>query len=497
MISRYFSLRNQIFFSISLLVVVSTLAFYSVNLFFVEKQEEKIRREILLRDFSVIERQLNHALDTSSVLLHPLSEKDAPAALIDNLSLSFSAGIDLYSPYGEHLFKALSPDSGVESSTPLQKSLLERLDTLSGALSQREIRTESEVFYTIYYRLANARKQTIGIVRIAYPSADPIPRASVGDFISNMGYVYLGLLLIGALLAYLISRRLVKPIGVLSRQLDRVSDQTDPSPVQWHDIAELTPLVDSYNRMLGELARSRKELAESEREKAWQQMSRMVAHEIKNPLTPMRLMIQQFEMNFRENDPGQREKVEQLSRILIEQIDALSGIADAFSSFSGFNSTKGTTDLVYAVPLSLGLFHIPFLEYENRAEGPLEAALDKTSFLQLLTNLIKNAQHAVSRIPDPRIRVILSREEDCAVLRIEDNGYGIAEGDMEKIFEPNFSTKTSGMGLGLAIVQRIALSAGGKVTVSSIENKGTVFSVRFPLMKEASEQPRTGFKTEE
>lgn len=243
---------------------------------------------------------------------------------------------------------------------------------------------------------------------------------------------------------------------------------------------EIKKLVTSYNAMIDELENSAIKLARSEREQAWREMAKQVAHEIKNPLTPMRLTVQNFERKFDIDDPDIHHKVEDFSKTLIQQIDTMSSIASAFSNFAEMPAQQNETlNVVKIVKLALDIFNEEYIHFISD-EDEIIAKMDRTQLIRVITNLVKNAIQAVPEVSSPRILVSVATEGDFVKICVADNGIGIEDQNKEKIFEPKFTTKTSGMGLGLGMVKNIVETYKGTIQFTSQPGKGTVFTVRFP-----------------
>ena len=232
--------------------------------------------------------------------------------------------------------------------------------------------------------------------------------------------------------------------------------------------------------MIDELEESAAKLARSEREQAWREMAKQVAHEIKNPLTPMRLSVQSFERKFDAKDPKIMDKVHEFSKTLVQQIDTMGNIASAFSNFANMPAQqKETLNVVTVTKLALDIFNEPYIHFICEEEEII-AKLDRTQLIRIITNLVKNAIQAMSNVESPRILVSVVPEAEKVKIQVADNGIGIPDEVKDKIFEPKFTTKTSGMGLGLGMVKNIVENYGGTITFTSQEGKGTVFSVKFP-----------------
>jgi nitrogen fixation/metabolism regulation signal transduction histidine kinase len=209
-------------------------------------------------------------------------------------------------------------------------------------------------------------------------------------------------------------------------------------------------------------------------------MAKQVAHEIKNPLTPMRLTVQSFEGKFDPKDPEAKKKMKEFSKTLIQQIDTMSSIASAFSNFAEMPAQQNETlNVVKTVKLALDIFNENYIHF-IADEEVIIAELDRTQLIRVVTNLVKNAIQAVPEVPSPRILVTVASEGEMVKISVADNGVGIADEVKDKVFEPKFTTKSSGMGLGLGMVKNIVETYNGQISFTSQLGKGTVFTVVFP-----------------
>jgi nitrogen fixation/metabolism regulation signal transduction histidine kinase len=232
--------------------------------------------------------------------------------------------------------------------------------------------------------------------------------------------------------------------------------------------------------MIDELQDSAVKLATSEREQAWREMAKQVAHEIKNPLTPMRLSVQSFQAKFNPNDPEIHQKVDEYSNTLIQQIDMMSSIASAFSNFAKMPAQKNELlNVVDIVAMALDIFSEKYITF-NSSQEEIIAKFDRTQLIRVVTNLVKNGIQSIPEGVKPEIKVSLSEEDGKVILKVKDNGIGIKAENKEKVFEPKFTTKTSGMGLGLAMVKNIVNTYNGSISFKSKGNNGTTFKVVFP-----------------
>ena len=211
-----------------------------------------------------------------------------------------------------------------------------------------------------------------------------------------------------------------------------------------------------------------------------QAFSRGLAHEIKNPLTPMRLSIQTFERGFSKGEEFSKQRIKEFSNSLIQQIDTMSSIATAFSDFAEMpEPKKEELNVVEVVELAIDIFNRDQISFKPSSSKIL-ANFDRTQLIRVITNLLKNAFQAIPDDRNPEINVNISEKDDDVNISISDNGYGISKTDMEKIFEPSFTTKSSGMGLGLSMIKSIITAYNGSITFTSKSNVGTTFNITFP-----------------
>lgn len=253
--------------------------------------------------------------------------------------------------------------------------------------------------------------------------------------------------------------------------------------IDYQSSDELGDLINEYNLMVEKLAESAAQLARSERESAWREMARQVAHEIKNPLTPMKLSIQHLEKAWNDHTPDWQNKLERTTKTLVSQIDSLSAIATAFSDFAKLPTAKNEkVDLCIILRSHIGLFsNYPKISITiNVPEHPCYVFADEKQLSRVFVNLFTNAIQAIPAGSQGRITITVSKDFSYYKITLRDNGIGMTEEQQLKIFSPNFTTKSSGTGLGLAMVKNILESAGGKITFTSKPRQGTTFEIELP-----------------
>jgi nitrogen fixation/metabolism regulation signal transduction histidine kinase len=237
--------------------------------------------------------------------------------------------------------------------------------------------------------------------------------------------------------------------------------------------------------MIVELQKGAEKLAKNEREGAWREMARQIAHEIKNPLTPMKLSIQYLQRAIKEQPERALELTPRVAATLIEQIDNLSEIATAFSSFAKMPKTE--REIISLPPIIdnvVDLFDAENLTIQKIYEAEnIEVFADKNQMISVFNNLLKNAVQATETKNDRKITIEIKKEKQHVIISIKDNGVGIAKEMENKIFTPNFTTKSSGTGLGLAISKQMIENSDGEIWFNSKEHEGTTFYVKLPFVK--------------
>ncbi len=339
------------------------------------------------------------------------------------------------------------------------------------------------VFHSSYRPLLNDRGHVLAYLAVPY-----FARQSELDDERTAGYVaivnlFVILFVLSVIAAAVIASWTTRPLHLLQLGLERIQLGTRNEPIPYRGNDELGDLVRVYNRKVEELRESAEKLARSERESAWREMAKQVAHEIKNPLTPMKLSIQHFERTWTPDAPDAKARMERFSAGMVEQVDALSRIANEFSHFAQMPPAHPQRlDLNDAARSAVALFASePNADVVLRGDAGLMVHADREHLLRVFTNLIKNALQAVPEGRRAQVDVLLSGNDGKAIAEVRDNGSGIPEEIRERIFTPSFTTKSSGMGLGLAMVKRMVEQAGGRVWFESRGDAGTSFFVELPL----------------
>ena len=344
--------------------------------------------------------------------------------------------------------------------------------------------TKSEgnvTFLAAYSYVYNLDQKPLTILYLPYYEDNSFNQKELEEFLLRLSGVYLLMLAVAIILAYLISAYITRSLKTISDKLAQTGLEKQNIKIEVPQSSEeIGRIIESYNGMIDQLEQSAVALAKSEREQAWQEMAKQVAHEIKNPLTPMRLNVQLFEQQFKAGDPTAEEKLKAHSAALLEQIDTLSNIATAFATFAQLPAQqRESLEFDKVVGLAISLFNESYIAYAPPTK-PIKVKLDRTQLIRIVTNLLKNAIQSVPEDRTPAIVVKVSETSTVVRLEVSDNGIGIAPDIQEKIFEPKFTTKGSGMGLGLGMVKSIVESYGGRISLESEPEKGSRFTVFLP-----------------
>ena len=291
--------------------------------------------------------------------------------------------------------------------------------------------------------------------------------------------------LIAGIVALFITNRITRSFAVISNKMKAVNLGSLNEAIDWKRNDEIGELVKEYNKMVGKLDESAAALARSEREGAWREMARQVAHEIKNPLTPMKLSLQYLQKAITNKSDNINELTANVAQTLVEQIDHLNQIAGEFSQFANIGNPRNEVFDLHELLRSLTQL---YAAEENLQMDwkPVSTEVfinaDRTHINRLFTNLLQNALQSVGEGDIARIEIEEQFSDDKVLVKLKDNGTGIAEDMRSKIFTPNFTTKTSGTGLGLAMCKGIVEQAGGNIWFETKTGEGSTFFVSLPVV---------------
>lgn len=342
--------------------------------------------------------------------------------------------------------------------------------------------------YLSAYQPFRSNGKVLGYYNFPYYGKQKSFQEDISYFLVALVNVYVVFLIAAAFLAVILSRSITNSLTLISDNIKDVQLGKANRKITWKNEDEIGLLVKQYNKMLDELEKSAGLLARSEREGAWREMAKQVAHEIKNPLTPMKLSIQHLQRALKDNIPDVKELTEKISQRLIEQIENLSNIATAFSDFAKMPQGNFIhLDIIPILSSTVELFQ-ESEQIEIKFQYPENICLvngDKEQLMRVFTNIIKNAIQAIPENQEGIIDILLEDNQTNFLISIKDNGVGIAEEKRNHIFEPNFTTKSSGSGLGLAISKNIIERMSGKIWFESTLNSFTTFYIEIPSVKQS------------
>lgn len=341
-------------------------------------------------------------------------------------------------------------------------------------------------FFAAYLPFRGRNGEVLGYLNFPYYGKQKSIRNDISYFLVALVNIYVLLILGAAVASIVLSRSITQPLDIITQGIRRIELGRINTPIDWKNRDEIGVLVKEYNRMLEELEQSARLLARSEREVAWREMAKQVAHEIKNPLTPMKLSIQYLQRAIKDERDDLPELVSSISSRLVEQIETLSNIATAFSDFARMPLGKlAPVDIAEILRSVTALFAADELIHLdlNIPEGETMVMGDKDQLIRVFNNLLKNALQAIPEEVKGEIKVSLHQDGHNCVISIADNGTGISPERSETVFEPNFTTKTSGTGLGLAMSKSIIESAGGKIWFENNEPVGTIFFIQLNILQ--------------
>ncbi|WP_298485443.1 ATP-binding protein [uncultured Maribacter sp.] len=464
-----------------LLVLIASVLIAGITIYQYREQSKDYHEVRLERKEQQLKQSVNYTLQrttypiTTENLANIFKEEIYQIADVQNVNFN------IYDLEGG-LIKSSRPKFEQDSiSNCLDAHILNKLDISIDKRFVEENSAAGDKYQASYTYITDYQFKPIGILNLPYFEDNTLNDMELREFLMRLGGVYLVMLLMAIGLAYFISKYITRSLETISNMMSK-TDLTKRNEKIFIESPgeEMDNVIASYNAMIDELEISAVKLAKSEREQAWREMAKQVAHEIKNPLTPMRLTVQSFERKFNPDDPKIKLKLEEYSKTLIQQIDTMSSIASAFSNFAEMPAQQNETlNVVKIVKLALDIFNKDYIHFISE-EKEIIAKLDRTQLIRVITNLVKNAIQAVPEVASPRILVSMASEETYVKIMVADNGIGILDENKDKIFEPKFTTKTSGMGLGLGMVKNIVESYKGTIDYTSQPGKGSVFTVKFP-----------------
>lgn len=479
------SLRTRIFLSMIVLTLIASLLMASISIYQFKKEAKDYHQERLERKENAIKEHINYILSTTT---YPLSEENLPLIFKDKiheLSDIHSLQINIYSLNGK-LLKSSKASFSIDTPAPPIPNYILKLVQSSMEKRYVDIKTiDDKKYRSSFSQIKDLKFKPLGILSLPYIEDDGFYDRELQNFLIRLGQVYAFMLVIAFALAYFLSSYVTQSLKAISDKITETSLNQKNEKIELDDSnREISLLINAYNGMVDKLEESATKLAQSEREQAWRDMAKQVAHEIKNPLTPMRLTVQSFQRKFDPDDADVKQKMKDYSETLIQQIDTMSSVASAFSNFASMPAQQNETlNVVNIVDLALEIFNEDYIDFQSQEEEII-TKIDRTQLIRIITNLVKNAIQSIPENQEQKsIVVTVKKKKEHVLIRVKDNGRGIEKENIARIFEPKFTTKTSGMGLGLGIIKNIIENYKGTITFESEFGKGTIFTVSLPIIK--------------
>jgi signal transduction histidine kinase len=477
------TLRKKIQFFVLSLIVISFIFIGVVTVLYFQNSSELYQLDMLNN------KTLAITADVQNKIYETGDNYDAKSVIsyLPYASNIHQSNILLYDAHGRLAWKSF--DERIQDQHPPWLMDISAFNAIAH-FGRNFIVTEREIgdtdYKASYIALRNNTGDRIGFLSVPLYAQAEFARNAVNDFMGTLLNVYIFLFLIAAAIAVGVTNSITRPLFAIRERLGEIKLGKVNEPLLWNHKDEIGDLIQEYNSMIEKLDESAQMMAMTERDMAWREMARQVAHEIKNPLTPMKLSIQHLKFAIDQKPENTKEIVDRVSKTLIQQIDSLSNIASEFSNFAKMPKTNNENVILNEVVTAAHDLFRKRNDMDINLYVPIndiEIFADKNHVLRILNNLLKNA---IQAIPDSRrgkVDINLSVEGTHALIKISDNGTGIPKELEGKVFSPNFTTKSSGTGLGLAISVNLIDTMNGRIYFETVPDEGTDFYVQIPLLK--------------
>ncbi len=484
------SFRNIIQISFVIIIFLSVIVIGIITGRFFISQFNKYTKNNLALKLKMVDESVNYLVqhtvtDDSICGFTPKSVREILNSNISSMADVHDMDINFYDSKG-NLITSSQPaifERGIISKK-INADAYYNLITKDRTLIIQKEKIGNLTFLSGYHPVRNDRSELIALLNIPYFNTTKNLNEQIGFFFSSLVNILVFALIIAGFLAPFISNRITGKLSFIAEKFKFINLSRHNELIEWNTKDELGQLVTEFNKMVVKLDENAQLLAKSERESAWREMAKQVAHEIKNPLTPMKLSIQHLQRAYAKNDPRVKEMTERVTVTLIEQIDNLSRIATEFSTFAKMpkpeNEQLHVHEILKGVTELFGKEHQIKIEFTPAAVNDIVNA-DRSQLIQVFNNLVLNGIQAIPEGRNGLIEIATLNEIGFLVINFKDNGSGMTEEVKQRIFTPSFTTKSSGTGLGLAICKSIIDMTGGSISFESVEGEGTVFCVKLPL----------------
>ncbi|HYC38845.1 MAG TPA: HAMP domain-containing sensor histidine kinase [Chitinophagaceae bacterium] len=405
--------------------------------------------------------------------------------LVDEVSDIHGVDVNVYDLHG-NLY--VSSEANVYTKGVLSKKMdptaYYHLSKLRQVQHAQKERIGNLSYLSIYAPVRDEEGTVYEYINIPYFTSGPELNQEISNFLVTIINLNAFIFLVAGLIALFITNRITGSFSIISEKMKEVGVGRTNEEIEWNRDDEIGELVKEYNKMVAKLGESAAALAKSEREGAWREMARQVAHEIKNPLTPMKLSLQYLQKAISNNQPNVKALTVNVVNTLVEQIDHLSKIAADFSQFANIGNTNVELFDLHDVLDSLKKLYSPNQQVQidwKPVDEKVMVRADRTQMNRLFTNLLANAVEACNGRTFCRVELTEQKVDGVVRVSVRDNGEGISPETQKHIFMPNFTTKSSGTGLGLAMCKGIVEQAKGRIWFETEKNSGTTFHVELPL----------------
>ncbi|GHB38159.1 sensor histidine kinase [Mongoliitalea lutea] len=479
-----FATKLQMYLNFAFFFPILIISIIIIGLLSTSYKEELDRQ--YLEKVTIIRDNLTTSLERQDA---GISLRDEFPEAVNSLSSTSNTEINVYAASGGMLYSSQPTifDKRIISRKINPRAIIEIVERENNiALLSESVGKLN--FKTVYAAIRSSDGERIqAIIAVPFFESEEELDRLIADVLSNIVNIFVLIFVLFLFVSYFVSKQITNPFKLLTQKL-KMTGLENNEPMYWPTRDEIGLLVNEYNNMLFKLEESKKVLSETEKESAWREMAKQVAHEIKNPLTPMKLTLQHLLRLQAENKINDPSMLKRPIETLIHQVDTLSDIATSFSTFAKMPLPKNEVmDFKKVVSDAIELFKSRdkgMIRFSDETDLPtVNIKGDDQLFGRIISNLIINGIQAVEGRKKPVIQLRLYLEESCAILAVKDNGKGIPEELRNKIFIPNFSTKTEGSGLGLAIAKRGAETAGGQIWFETVEGEGSTFFLSFPLIQ--------------
>ncbi|MFT3681294.1 MAG: HAMP domain-containing sensor histidine kinase [Ferruginibacter sp.] len=484
------SIRSQVHVTI---IFISLLSFIVVAvatiLFFIDRYRNN-NREKLSSTIHVMQNEMRNSLNELKVFddvikIYDVGYRDKLEQIIGRISEIHAVDVNVYDLDGNLQVSSLPMpyNKGIVSSK-MEPVAFYHLAELQEIQFFKEEKIGALKYLSNYVPVIDETGKEYAFLNIPYFTSQAKLRQEIAFFLVAIINLNAFIFLIAGVVALFITNRITSSFTFISNKMKEVNLGKMNEVIVWKRNDEIGELVKEYNKMVGKLDESAASLAKTEREDAWREMARQVAHEIKNPLTPMKLSLQYLQKAIDQNRGNVNELSKSVARTLVEQIDHLSQIAGEFSQFANIGNPRNEVfDINETLNLVIQLYSADSnIEIEwKHSNVPAMIRADKTHINRLFTNLVQNAIQAIPEDKKGFIIIDQKISADKILVTVEDNGHGIPADMRSKIFMPNFTTKTSGTGLGLAMCKSIVEQNKGNIWFDTKEGVGTIFYVELPL----------------